>query len=61
MAHIKKLPFAKDIPIIMISSRSAEKHVEHAKSLGAYDFFGKPFDELQLLNTLNGLVRTTIK
>ena len=37
------------LPIIMISSRSAEKHREHARQLGADDFLGKPYGEEELL------------
>ena len=37
------------LPIVMISSRSAEKHREHARQLGADDFLGKPYGEEELL------------
>ena len=37
------------LPIIMISSRTAEKHREHARQLGADDFLGKPYGEEELL------------
>lgn len=39
----------KDLPIIMISSRTAEKHLLHAKELGASDFLGKPYQNQDLL------------
>jgi len=44
----------RDLPIIMITSRIAEKHREHAKELGVDHYLGKPYAEEQLLE----LVRT---
>ncbi|APW36794.1 hybrid sensor histidine kinase/response regulator [Rhodoferax koreense] len=40
----------KDLPIVMISSRTAEKHREHAKSLGVNHYLGKPYPEEELLS-----------
>ncbi len=37
------------IPIIMISSRTAEKHQSHAKELGVNAFLGKPVQDDELL------------
>jgi chemosensory pili system protein ChpA (sensor histidine kinase/response regulator) len=45
----------RDVPVIMISSRTAEKHREHAQSLGVLAFLGKPFDEADLLERLRAL------
>lgn len=44
----------KDLPIIMITSRIAEKHREHARELGVDHYLGKPYSEDELL----GLVRS---
>jgi len=38
-----------DLPIIMITSRIAEKHREHAKELGVDHYLGKPYSEDELL------------
>lgn len=43
----------RDLPIIMITSRIAEKHREHAKELGVNHYLGKPYGEDELL----GLVK----
>ncbi|MFM2276506.1 MAG: hypothetical protein RL211_2378 [Pseudomonadota bacterium] len=43
-----------DLPIIMITSRIAEKHRDHAKDLGVDHYLGKPYSEDELL----GLVRS---
>jgi chemosensory pili system protein ChpA (sensor histidine kinase/response regulator) len=37
------------IPIIMITSRTAEKHRTYARQIGVNDYLGKPYDEAQLL------------
>jgi chemosensory pili system protein ChpA (sensor histidine kinase/response regulator) len=39
----------KDLPIIMITSRIAEKHREHAMELGVNHYLGKPYSEEELL------------
>ncbi len=39
----------RDLPIIMITSRIAEKHREHAKELGVNHYLGKPYGEDELL------------
>ncbi|TDJ35026.1 MAG: response regulator [Gammaproteobacteria bacterium] len=46
----------KDLPIIMISSRTGSKHKEHAAELGVSSFLGKPFQESELLATIDELV-----
>ena len=44
------------IPIIMITSRSADKHRNYALDLGVNAFFGKPFPEPELLATMQELL-----
>lgn len=39
----------RDLPVIMITSRIAEKHREHAKELGVDHYLGKPYAEDELL------------
>jgi len=46
----------KTIPVIMISSRTAEKHREVAKSLGVRGFLGKPFVDAELLNMMESVL-----
>jgi len=43
----------KTLPIIMISSRTGEKHQERALELGVNRFLGKPFQESELLATID--------
>lgn len=39
----------KSIPVIMVTSRTAQKHRDHAAELGVREYLGKPFEEAQLL------------
>ena len=48
---------SKDIPIIMITSRSADKHRNVALELGVNAYFGKPYQETVLLEAIEGLLR----
>jgi chemosensory pili system protein ChpA (sensor histidine kinase/response regulator) len=40
------------IPIIMITSRTADKHRNYAKELGVNEYFGKPYREDDLLEAI---------
>jgi chemosensory pili system protein ChpA (sensor histidine kinase/response regulator) len=40
----------RDLPIVMITSRIAEKHREHAKELGVDHYLGKPYSEDELMS-----------
>jgi chemosensory pili system protein ChpA (sensor histidine kinase/response regulator) len=42
-------PKSRHIPIIMITSRTAEKHRNRALELGVNAYMGKPYQEEQLL------------
>ncbi|HTS21668.1 MAG TPA: Hpt domain-containing protein [Casimicrobiaceae bacterium] len=44
------------IPIIMITSRTAEKHRSRAQQLGVEAYLGKPYQEEELLRQLRGLL-----
>ena len=46
----------KDIPVIMLTSRSGDKHRQLAMNLGANAYFSKPFKERKLLETLSELI-----
>ena len=53
---MKSDPELKHIPIIMITSRTGEKHKERAMSIGVEDYMGKPFGEEKLLKTIQALI-----
>lgn len=44
------------LPIIMITSRTGEKHRERAFEIGVNDYMGKPFQENQLLDKIQSLL-----
>jgi chemosensory pili system protein ChpA (sensor histidine kinase/response regulator) len=46
----------KELPIIMITSRTADKHRNHAAELGVNVFLGKPYEERELLEHIAGFV-----
>ncbi|ENU86370.1 hypothetical protein F973_01284 [Acinetobacter sp. CIP 102129] len=46
----------RDLPIIMITSRTGEKHRERALSLGVNQYMGKPFQEETLLENIESLL-----
>ncbi|MCA1926119.1 MAG: Hpt domain-containing protein [Thiobacillus sp.] len=43
-------PRLKTVPIIMITSRTADKHRKHAREIGVDVYLGKPYQEQQLLD-----------
>ncbi|WP_295873738.1 Hpt domain-containing protein [uncultured Zhongshania sp.] len=52
-SRIRGNPRMKDIPIIMISSRTGQKHRQRAHTLGVHNFLGKPYQEIQLLKAID--------
>jgi len=55
--NIRTKPETAHIPIIIISSRTAEKHQKIAQDLGVNIFLGKPYKEEELLNHLSELIK----
>ncbi|KUJ82891.1 hybrid sensor histidine kinase/response regulator [Microbulbifer flavimaris] len=47
--HIRSSSTLRDIPIVMITSRTGKKHRDHALSLGVNQYLGKPYQEEVLL------------
>ncbi len=47
----------KHVPIIMITSRTADKHQSYAREIGVNTFLGKPYQEEQLLAEINGFLK----
>ena len=46
----------KDVPIIMITSRTGQKHKERALSIGVNKYLGKPFQEHDLLENIEQFI-----
>jgi chemosensory pili system protein ChpA (sensor histidine kinase/response regulator) len=55
--HLRADAQTEKLPIIMISSRTAEKHRMHARDLGVTMFLGKPFNDAHLLRQIERLTR----
>jgi two-component system, chemotaxis family, sensor histidine kinase and response regulator PixL len=52
LATVKGLAPFKHIPVLMLTSRSGDKHRKIAMNLGASGYFAKPFKEQELLASL---------
>ncbi len=50
----------KDLPIIMITSRTGDKHRERAFSLGVNQYMGKPYQEDLLLSNIRELLKQQV-
>lgn len=55
LRKLRQEPRTRNLPVVMITSRSADKHREHALHLGATAYLGKPFNEVELLALLKQL------
>ncbi|MDF1628672.1 MAG: Hpt domain-containing protein [Alcanivoracaceae bacterium] len=55
-SHVRHDSRLKNIPIIMITSRTGEKHRERAFEIGVDRYMGKPFQEGELLETIQELL-----
>jgi chemosensory pili system protein ChpA (sensor histidine kinase/response regulator) len=53
--NIRNDPRTAHLPIIIISSRTAEKHRSHAARIGVNAFLGKPYQEPELLEQVSRL------
>jgi chemosensory pili system protein ChpA (sensor histidine kinase/response regulator) len=51
--NVRNTAATREIPIVMITSRTAEKHRRMALDLGVNEYLGKPYQEEELL----GLIR----
>ena len=47
----------REVPIIMITSRIADKHRNYAMEIGVNHYLGKPYDEEELLGLIAGFVK----
>ncbi|MFU8830845.1 MAG: Hpt domain-containing protein [Wenzhouxiangella sp.] len=47
--HVRNDPRLKDIPMMMITSRSGEKHRQRAREIGVNDYLAKPYQEAELV------------
>jgi chemosensory pili system protein ChpA (sensor histidine kinase/response regulator) len=52
--HVRADPRTRALPIVMITSRTADKHRDHARELGVDRYMGKPYQEEELLAAIAG-------
>jgi chemosensory pili system protein ChpA (sensor histidine kinase/response regulator) len=55
-SHMRNDERLRHIPITMITSRTGDKHRERARQIGIDHYLGKPYQEHELLETINRLV-----
>jgi len=51
-SHIRADELLKDLPIIMITSRSGQKHRDRAMAIGVNEYLSKPYQETVLLESI---------
>jgi chemosensory pili system protein ChpA (sensor histidine kinase/response regulator) len=56
-SYIRNDERLKDLPIIMITSRTGEKHKEKAMEIGVNEYLGKPYQEEELLKNINNILQ----
>ncbi len=56
LGRVKSNNDFKNIPIAMLTSRSSDKHRQLAMQLGAQAYFSKPYNEQELLRTLENII-----
>jgi chemosensory pili system protein ChpA (sensor histidine kinase/response regulator) len=57
MSRLKGLEGLREIPLVVVTSRTAEKHRRKALELGASDYIVKPYQDNALLAAIHRLVR----
>jgi chemotaxis family two-component system sensor histidine kinase/response regulator PixL len=56
LSNLRQHPNFAKIPVIILTSRSAEKHRQLAKQLGANDYLTKPYLEHEFLSKIKDLI-----
>ncbi|MBL0027741.1 MAG: Hpt domain-containing protein [Rhodanobacteraceae bacterium] len=57
--YMRNDPRLKAVPIIMITSRTGEKHRQRAMEIGVDRYLGKPYQEADLLRNVDEILRLT--
>ena len=56
LSNFRQYPNLANIPVVILTSRSAEKHRQLAQELGAKAYLTKPYLEHEFLSTIKGLM-----
>jgi chemosensory pili system protein ChpA (sensor histidine kinase/response regulator) len=54
--HMQNENLYADIPIIMITSRTGEKHRARALQIGIASYMGKPYQEEELIDNIQSAI-----
>jgi chemosensory pili system protein ChpA (sensor histidine kinase/response regulator) len=54
--HVRSDAQLKHVPIIMITSRTGDKHRERAREIGVNNYLGKPYQENELLDSIHRII-----
>jgi chemotaxis protein histidine kinase CheA/ActR/RegA family two-component response regulator len=57
IAEMKRNPVLTNIPVIVLTSRAGEKHLQQAIEMGANDYLIKPFEDQEMLEALKRLLK----
>jgi chemosensory pili system protein ChpA (sensor histidine kinase/response regulator) len=58
--HMRNDTRLKHVPIIMITSRTGDKHRERAQQIGVNNYLGKPYQENDLLDSIHRIIGASI-
>ncbi|MCZ8256100.1 MAG: response regulator [Polaromonas sp.] len=61
IAEIRRRPAHANTPIIVVSSRTAQKHRDKATAMGADVYITKPYDESELLSAIKAQLATPVE
>ena len=56
LASVRSLPAYRNLPVVVVSSRSSEKHRQKAFDLGATEYLVKPYQEDNMITLIRRLV-----
>ncbi len=57
LSSVRSLPAYRNLPVVIVSSRSSEKHRQKAFDLGATEYLVKPYQEDNVVTLIRRLVR----
>ena len=57
--HMRNDDNLRHVPIIMITSRTGDKHRERAEQIGVQRYLGKPYQEADLLDSIHQIIGVT--
>jgi len=59
--NIRSDSVLRHLPIIMITSRIAQKHRDHAMELGVNHYLGKPYSDEELMGMVQHYARLSVE